>query len=1042
METLTVISALIMVSMVNAETVLSVNLISLYNQNSEVYTNNQLLCCNDAAKLGQSCVEPCNVVLHVCYRPRNLDPCQQTGISTRIQKQRNIRFTSTIGNLSNPIIFHAQHWTFYSGFTVKAFEDYEQTRIIGIFDVFPYLSKVDTSLNTARVHEQKSIQDGRTHAYLHVTFKVYDCTPDFTSNRVCDSNGQLVCAPHFFGPHCDKQCIPPPLRGHCDTYGTLRCDLPFFGSNCNNSGDFILKISLKSLFIPACPCPQPSDTCSPICHPAVRICLIENGLNTCTQEMNGTADYSGNQHTTFGPSVGNLSNPVLFHLLTWSSKSKFQVIFYGNGQPNHLVGSFLVTPFLPVAGIATEGQEVRRVRKTFNNTGAILTLEYEVFLDTCTPQPDHHRVCDQHGHLVCDKDFYGPNCEKICVPTSHATCDNHGRLICNASFYGPKCNVHCVPAEHKQCDNNGNLRCLPNFHGTQCDIYCVSTIRGRCDTHGNLRCFPNYFGPNCSVHCIAIKHGTCDRNGTLACHVEFYGLNCDVFCKATPHGACDQNGTLVCESDFYGTACQTFCNETKHGSCNAEGDTICHQNFYGDSCDVFCINSQHGQCNSNGTLECEKDYFGALCEIFCNRSAGDFCNCTKGYTGRRCDVKLSGCYSQPCLNGGTCKETNNVDAYQCECPIEFTGTNCERLNVCAYSPCRHGQCTATSRSFHCSCKPGWTGFTCETDINECLQSVCPSGKTCINNLGSYTCLSCEQTLCRNNGTCSYKDLAPVCKCRRGWTGRDCSVADACLGNPCSHYKRCEAVPDGYYCHNVDDICSLTPCQNGGECRQNGHNFTCICRLGFKGETCHEVDRQPCLNGASYNTHTNTCSCARGWNGDTCNKTNHCASDPCNNNSSCVNSYDSYACLCQEGWRGHTCMTKDFCFNNPCNSGSTCLTSTTSFTCKCPPGKIGLLCNNTMNTCDPSPCLNNALCETVGGAVVCYCLGGWVGKICEIDVNECDNNPCPEPLSCVNFPGGFTCTNHEHVIRRDVRQSPRFGPMQPSENEASESRPLA
>ncbi|XP_033745666.1 fibropellin-1-like [Pecten maximus] len=529
-------------------------------------------------------------------------------------------------------------------------------------------------------------------------------------------------------------------------------------------------------------------------------------------------------------------------------------------------------------------------------------------------------------------------------------------------------------------------------------------------------------------------HGICDRNGSLVCTTGYFGPDCDVSCFNSTHGTCNHNGTFVCKTGFYGQDCDVSCTNTTHGACNENGTLICKTDSYGPNCNVLCANTEHGKCNLNGTLECEEHYVGTGCEIFCNNTLGDLCSCPSGYTGERCDVKLSGCSSQPCLNRGTCTEIGMT--YECQCSNEYIGTNCEILNICAYSPCRHGQCTATSSGFHCRCKHGWTGFTCETDINECLQSVCPSGQTCINNFGSYTCLSCDNTTCQNNGTCSFKDHVPVCDCGRGWTGADCSIPDSCIDNPCGHYRGCEAFLDGYYCHYMDNVCSLVPCQNGGVCRQDGHMFTCKCPIGYAGKTCEMVDpciSQPCLNAATctYDTNTFVCTCARGWIGHTCNIIDYCASGPCNNNSVCVNGNGNYTCVCPVGWKGHNCMTKDICFDSPCHNGSTCIASGSTFTCVCPPEIKREMCNSTRDKCDPSPCFNNALCETVGEAAVCYCLGGWDGNFCENDINECETSPCPKPLSCDNYPGGFRCM--DHVFRRDVRQTPRLRPIRTTQS---------
>ncbi|XP_058865103.1 epidermal growth factor-like protein 8 [Acipenser ruthenus] len=42
----------------------------------------------------------------------------------------------------------------------------------------------------------------------------------------------------------------------------------------------------------------------------------------------------------------------------------------------------------------------------------------------------------------------------------------------------------------------------------------------------------------------------------------------------------------------------------------------------------------------------------------------------------------------------------------------------------------------------CSCKPGWTGNYCQTDVNECLSPLRSCAQICVNTPGSFVC-SCH-----------------------------------------------------------------------------------------------------------------------------------------------------------------------------------------------------------------------------------------------------------------------------------------------------------
>lgn len=91
---------------------------------------------------------------------------------------------------------------------------------------------------------------------------------------------------------------------------------------------------------------------------------------------------------------------------------------------------------------------------------------------------------------------------------------------------------------------------------------------------------------------------------------------------------------------------------------------------------------------------------------------------------------------------------------------------------------------------------GYTGSTCEDDIDECAMSpqLCGSG-TCVNLIGSYKC-----------------------ECRQGFCGNKCSLPDPCL---------------------VEN-----PCQFDGKCIENCFSepdYKCECTDGHTGKNCTEVN---------------------------------------------------------------------------------------------------------------------------------------------------------------------------------------------------------
>ncbi|CAB3374160.1 Hypothetical predicted protein [Cloeon dipterum] len=90
------------------------------------------------------------------------------------------------------------------------------------------------------------------------------------------------------------------------------------------------------------------------------------------------------------------------------------------------------------------------------------------------------------------------------------------------------------------------------------------------------------------------------------------------------------------------------------------------------------------------------------------------CQCPVGFTGSRehylCDTEVNLCYSNPCVNGGTCMRKEG--GYTCVCKSGFTGRNCEidmNFDTCQIGICRSGSTCAPliKGGFLCEhCTPG------------------------------------------------------------------------------------------------------------------------------------------------------------------------------------------------------------------------------------------------------------------------------------------------------------------------------------------------
>ncbi|XP_025241962.1 hepatocyte growth factor activator isoform X1 [Theropithecus gelada] len=130
---------------------------------------------------------------------------------------------------------------------------------------------------------------------------------------------------------------------------------------------------------------------------------------------------------------------------------------------------------------------------------------------------------------------------------------------------------------------------------------------------------------------------------------------------------------------------------------------------------------------------------------------------------------LDPCASGPCLNGGSCSNTQDSQSYHCSCPRAFTGKDCgteKCFDETRYEYLEGGDRWARVRQGHveqCECLEGRT--QCEgTRHTACLSSPCLNGGTCHLIVATGT---------------------TVCACPPGFAGRLCNIApdERCfLGN--------------------------------------------------------------------------------------------------------------------------------------------------------------------------------------------------------------------------------------------------------------------
>ncbi|KAK2846543.1 hypothetical protein Q5P01_009542 [Channa striata] len=340
-------------------------------------------------------------------------------------------------------------------------------------------------------------------------------------------------------------------------------------------------------------------------------------------------------------------------------------------------------------------------------------------------------------------------------------------VVCNEHYHGEACSSYCRPRNdtfgHYTCDAEGTRRCLDGWDGE----YCTDPI--------------------CAAGCSQV-HGFCESPGECSCHQGWQGERCDE-CARHPgclHGTCQQPWQCNCKEGWGGLYCDQDLNYcTNHrpcqngASCTNTGQgsytCTCRPGFSGKNCEI-----ETNECDSN---PCKN---GGSCKDLVNDYS---CACPQGFYGKNCEIIAMTCADGPCFNGGTCME-NVGGGYSCRCPAGFTGSNCEkRIDRCSSNPCANGaKCVDVGSHAMCRCRPGFTGPHCETNIDDCASNPCRNAGTCVDGINDFTCTCtlgftgkdcsvrsspCDRFDCNNGGTCYTHFTGPVCECPRGFMGARC-----------------------------------------------------------------------------------------------------------------------------------------------------------------------------------------------------------------------------------------------------------------------------
>ncbi|RXM97685.1 Nephronectin [Acipenser ruthenus] len=195
----------------------------------------------------------------------------------------------------------------------------------------------------------------------------------------------------------------------------------------------------------------------------------------------------------------------------------------------------------------------------------------------------------------------------------------------------------------------------------------------------------------------------------------------------------------------------------------------------------------------------------------------------------------------------------------------------EHLATLCQPGCKHGECVGPNK---CKCYPGYTGKTCNQDLNECGLKPRPCKHRCMNTYGSYKCYCLNGYMLMPDGTCGNARSCSMANCQYG-----CDVVKGEIRCHCP-LPGLQLGPDSRTCVDVDECATgRAVCPRFRKCINTFGSYICKCHEGFDLKY---------INGKYQCIDVNECL----------SSVHHCSSF-----AMCYNTPGSYKCKCKGGFRG-------------------------------------------------------------------------------------------------------------------------------------------